>query len=306
MSGRTKPSIYEEVTNRIIEALEAGAIPWTRPWKTSAPCNATSGKEYRGINKLMLWLAAQEKEYQSSGWLTYRQAQSLGGQVKRGEKASPVVWWSPVDASNSAEDTEERETRQFWLARCYHVFNLQQVEGLETLQAALDTPVLEFTPIYRCERVVDAYGADVRHGGTEAFYSPAGDFVQLPLAASFQSRESYYATLAHELVHHSGAPHRLARDLTGRFGSEGYAREELVAELGSAFITAALGILHETKASAAYIQNWLQILRDDHRAVFNAATLAQQAADFIHGDGAASAGETLASETSKTEDSLSL
>lgn len=281
MSGRTKPTIYEEITNRIIESLQSGTIPWTRPWKTSGPCNATTRREYRGINKLLLWMVAQEKAYESSGWLTYRQAQSMGGQVRRGENASRVIWWSPVDVLKNGTVAEEPETRQFWIARTYNVFNLQQVDGVEKLEADLAAPLLDFTPIECCERVIEAYGADIRHGGTQAFYSPSGDYVQLPPIATFESRERYYATLGHELVHHSGHASRLNRDFTGRFGSEGYAREELVAELGSAFLSAQLGIAHQTRANAAYIASWLEVLRVDKRAIFDAAKLAQQAVDYI-------------------------
>jgi antirestriction protein ArdC len=281
MSEPKKLSLHEIVTNRIIDALESGAVPWTRPWRNSAPCNAVTKRNYRGINTLMLWLAAQERGYECNGWMTYLQAKTMGGQVRHGEKATGVIWWKPVNGSSSDEAEPEESTHRFWFARTYWVFNVDQVDGIEDVRKSLDSPILEFTPLYRCEKLVETYGADVRHGGEQAYYSRQGDYIQLPPPSSFESREAYYSVLMHEITHSTGAAHRLNRDLTGRFGSDSYAREELVGELGSAFLTAQLGIPHQTRANASYIASWLKVLRGDKRAIFEASKLAQQACDYI-------------------------
>jgi antirestriction protein ArdC len=160
------------------------------------------------------------------------------------------------------------------------VFNVDQVDGLDSPPPDTTAPR---PPVEAFDAVLDSYGADLRHGGDRAFYNPSGDYIGMPARSSFDPADRYYGTLAHELVHHSGAPHRLARDLSGRFGSQAYAVEELVAEIGSAFITGRLGLAHETHANASYIASWLAVLRADSRAVFTAARLAQEAADYFLG-----------------------
>jgi antirestriction protein ArdC len=282
MSTRISPFIYSSITNRIVAALEAGVLPWHRPWRSQGPSNAVSGKAYRGVNSLVLGLTAIERAYESSQWVTYRQAQRLGGHVRKGETATHVVWWEASAPHGAADDDEdsERRSHRYWLARTHPVFNVAQVDGLATTPPATTAP----TPAAEAfDAALATYGADIRHGGDTAYYNPGGDFIGMPPRSAFDTADVYYGTLAHELIHHTGAPNRLARDLTGRFGTEAYAVEELVAEIGSAFVTGWFGIAHETRANASYIANWLAVLQSDSRAVFRTAGQAQRAADYFVG-----------------------
>jgi antirestriction protein ArdC len=278
--------VYERVTNQIIEAIERGAGQWRMPWhkltSASAPVNAVSRKPYRGVNVLSLWATAIERGYQSSIWATYAQWQQLGAQVRKGEESAFIVFWK-FDRDNETQtadtDTDEQERRSI-LARGYHVFNAEQVDGFALPQVE---PLPEAQRIEAAEQFFSHVGAEVRHGGNRAFYSPAHDFIQLPPFAIFKETAAYYATLGHECIHWSGAPHRLNRDLKGRFGEEAYAAEELVAELGAAFLCADLGIANEPRPDhAAYVQHWLSVLRNDKRAIFTAASKAQVAVDWMH------------------------
>jgi antirestriction protein ArdC len=280
MSTGISPFTYTSITNRIVAALEAGVLPWHRPWRSQLPCNAVSGAAYRGVNSLLLGLTAIERGYESSQWVTYRQAQRLGGHVRKGERATHVVWWEAPAPHGAADDDEDSEPRshRYWLARTHPVFNVAQVDGLASPPPATTAP----TPAAEAfDAALGSYGADVRHGSNRAYYSPTGDYIAMPPRDSFDPPDTYYGTLAHELVHHSGAPHRLGRDLSGRFGSQAYAVEELVAELGSAFLTGRLGIAHEPQSSASYIASWLAVLRADSRTVFTTARMAQEAADYF-------------------------
>jgi len=286
-SKHERDDVYERVTNQIIEAIEQGAGEWRMPWHrlaadTFAPVNIVSKKPYRGVNILSLWASAAEKGYASGFWATYPQWQQLGAQVRKGETSTLVVFWKFDLLEEEAEsDEEEKPERHSILARGYHVFNAEQVDGF-TLPPMKTLPQAERIEI--AERFFAQLGADIRHGGSRAFYNKAEDYIQLPCFEVFKETAAYYATLGHECTHWSGAPHRLNRDLKGRFGDQSYAAEELVAELGAAFLCADLDLANEPRPDhAAYVQNWLKVLREDKRAVFTAASKAQQAVDWMHG-----------------------
>lgn len=281
--------IYAEVTAKIVTALEAGCPPWVRPWSAvgnTLPANATTHRPYRGINVLLLAMEAATHGYPDGRWLTFRQATALGGHVRKGEHGTTVVFWKlreigeTMESMESMADTASR--RVVPLLRSFTVFNVAQVDGLPP---AL-TPELPPAPAWQCqeaaEAIIDHSGADVRHGGGRAYYRPGADYVQLPPRTAFAKASSYYATALHELVHWTGHPARLKRQLSGRFGDDAYAAEELVAELGSAFLCAHCRIDGELQ-HASYVGNWLRVLRQDKRAIFVASTKAQHAADFLLG-----------------------
>ena len=283
-----KLDIYEKVTNQIVAAIEAGAGNFRMPWHAAAgesplPVNAASKRCYRGINVLALWAAAQAKSYASNVWATYKQWQELGAQVREGEKAALVVLWKFPERDAIEEEPAEENGRKKGrgvLARGYFVFNSEQVDGYTPPELPALDPSLR---IKAAEDFFAALGADIRFGGVEAFYRPDEDYIQMPEYRHFRDVESFYSTLAHEAVHLSGAPGRLNRDLVTRFGSEAYAIEELVAELGAAFVCATLGISNEPRPDhAAYISSWLAALRRDKRAIFTAAAKAQAAVDWMH------------------------
>lgn len=284
--------IYQRVTDQIVAELEKGVCPWLKPWnaehaaeRITRPLRA-NGIAYRGINVLMLWASAVEKGFAAPLWLTYKQAQELGGQVRKGERGSPVVYANTVTRSEKDEATGEETERDIHFMKGYTVFNAEQVEGLPTHFYALQEPVLD--PVARiepAERFFASVGAQVTHGGDRACYSVALDRVQMPPFEAFRDAESYYATLAHELTHWTRHPSRLDRDFgRKRWGDAGYAMEELVAELGAAFVCADLALTPELRADhAAYIASWLDVLKGDKRAIFSAAAHAQKAADFLGG-----------------------
>jgi antirestriction protein ArdC len=282
----TRQTVYERITTTVIAAIEAGAGNFAMPWHTDGsdtarPTNIASGRPYRGINTLALWVAAQAAGYGPGIWGTYKQWAERGAQVRKGEKSTLVVFWKINDREQDADDAAAEDTaRRRIVARGYSVFNAAQVDGY----AAPAMPVLpEMQRIERAERWFAALGATVREGGSRAFYQPNTDAICLPPFAAFRDPVAYYATLAHEATHWSGHADRCARDLKGRFGSESYAAEELVAELGAAFLCADLALASEPRPDhAAYIASWLKVLRDDPRAIFTAAAKAQAAADWMH------------------------
>jgi antirestriction protein ArdC len=290
----SKLDIYEKVTNQIIAAIEAGAGNFRMPWHAAAgesplPVNAASKRGYRGINVLALWAAARAKGYASNVWATYKQWQELDAQVREGEKATLVVLWKFPERDEGEEEPAEANGRKKGrgvrplrgvLARGYFVFNSGQVDGYKPPEVPALDPALRMEPV---ENFFAALDADIRFGGAEAYYRPDEDFIQMPEYRHFRDVESFYGTLAHEATHLSGAPGRLNRDLSTRFGSEAYAIEELVAELGAAFVCATLGISNEPRPDhAAYISSWLAALRRDKRAIFTAAAKAQAAVDWMH------------------------
>lgn len=287
-----KKDVYERVTDRIVEALERGVKPWTQPWsgdnmgsRIMRPLRA-NGVPYRGINILMLWGDAMEKGFTAPTWMTFRQALELGGHVRKGERGSLVVFASKLTRTETDADTGEESERDIPFLKGYTVFNVAQVEGLPAQYYPQPQVMPEPLPrIAHAEAFVAATGADIRHGGSRAFYAGGPDHIQMPPFEAFRDAQSYYATLIHELTHWTKAPKRLDRNFgRRRFGDEGYAMEELVAELGAAFLCADLDLTPgHCDDHAGYIALWLKVLKDDRRAIFTAAAHAQRAADFLQG-----------------------
>lgn len=287
-----KQDIYQLITDRIVADLEMGVRPWHKPWsgdhaagRISMPLRA-NGVPYRGINVIMLWSEAMSKGFSAPFWMTFKQAQELGAHVKRGEHGSVVVYANTFSKTEKDAESGEETERDIPFLKGYTVFNAEQVEGLPEGFLASAPPVLD--PLQRitfAEAFFATTGADIRHGGNRAFYSPTEDRIQLPPFESFCDAESYYATLAHEAVHWTKHATRLDRDLgRKRWGDAGYAAEELVAELGAAFLCADLTLTPEVREEhAAYIGNWLKVLTNDNRAIFTAAAHAQRAADYLNG-----------------------
>ena len=278
-----KADLYQRVTAEIIAAIEAGAADYRMPWNTlsrsAAPVNAGSSRPYRGINTLLLWCEAGRRGYSSNRWATYRQWNELGAQVRKSEKSTTVLLWKPIADSGDRADAGDQPARQRLLARAFRVFNTDQVDG-EDPQPAAHRPTTE--RITSAEAFFAAQPAAIWHGSDGAFYDRRADMVSMPSFDAFVSAEAYYSVLAHELTHWTGAKSRLDRDLSGRFGSDAYAIEELVAELGAAFTIGYLGLACEPRIDhAPYIASWLRVLRDDPRAILTAASKAQAAADYL-------------------------
>jgi antirestriction protein ArdC len=280
----TKPDVYQDVTDRIIAELAAGTAPWVKPWATTGshtPHNAHTGRQYNGVNVLLLWMAAASKGYTSQAWLTFKQAQELGGHVKKGEHGEHVVFWKFLDKTEKDAATGEESKVTIPMARLYTVFNVEQCEGLK-LPARETVELTEHERHAAAEALIAASCARVIHGGERACYIPSRDEVHMPELGTFIDASGYYATMLHELTHWTGHSSRCGRDLSGRFGGESYAAEELIAELGAAFLCGELGIQGELR-HAGYIQSWLRVLKQDKRAVFTAASMATKAATYLKG-----------------------
>jgi antirestriction protein ArdC len=285
-----RSDVYEAVTNRVIAAIEEGAGQWQMPWHRSGvsrPLNALTKKPYRGVNVVALWAAADACGYVSGFWATYRQWRELEAQVRKGEHASLIVFWKELEREVEDEETGERQGKKTFFARASWVFNADQVDGWAP-PAAPERNLVE--AVDQAEAFTAAIRADVRHGGDRAYYRRSDDHVQMPErerfigSATSTPTETYYATLLHELTHWTGHESRLDRDLSGRFGNEACAMEELVAELGAAFLCADLSITNTPRPDhAAYIANWLEVLKRDKRAIFTAARKAAQATDYLAG-----------------------
>ena len=273
-------SIYQEVTDQIIAEIEKGAMPWVKPWKADSSCekNIASKKEYNGINRLILAMMTHFKGYQSPFYGSFKQWQDLGGTVRKGEKGIKIVFYKPVSVEKT-NDQGESENFAYSCLKTYYVFNADQVDGIEIAKPEVSPRVYNPAPALD-DRILKT-GANIKHGGSSAFFSPMGDFIGMPNRDTFNDDSSYYATVLHELTHWSGAKHRLDRDLSGKFGNSKYAFEELVAELGAAFLCQDYQIQGELR-HAGYIQNWLTCLRENNQAIFKAAALAQKAADYIN------------------------
>ena len=273
-------SIYQEVTDQIIAEIEKGAMPWVKPWKADSSCekNIASKKEYNGINRLILAMMTHFKGYQSPFYGSFKQWQDLGGTVRKGEKGIKIVFYKPVSVEKT-NDQGESENFAYSCLKTYYVFNADQVDGIEIAKPEVAPRVYNPAPALD-DRILKT-GANIKHGGSSAFFSPMGDFIGMPNRDTFNDDSSYYATVLHELTHWSGAKHRLDRDLSGKFGNSKYAFEELVAELGAAFLCQDYQIQGELR-HAGYIQNWLTCLRENNQAIFKAAALAQKAADYIN------------------------
>ena len=287
-----KQGVYGSITAKIVAALEDGVQPWVRPWNAEHAAGRITrplrhnGQPYTGINILSLWASASVQGFAAPIWMTYHQAVELDAHVRKGEKGSPVVYANSITRNETDTDSNVDVARDIHFLKGYTVFNVEQIEGLPAQYTAPASPHLDVSArIVRAERFFGATGATLAHGGNRAFYRPSTDSIVLPPFETFRDAESYYATLAHETIHWSASESRLARDFgTRRFGSEGYAIEELVAELGAAFLCADLDLTLEPREDhAAYIANWLDVLKADNRAIFTAASHAQRAADFING-----------------------
>jgi antirestriction protein ArdC len=280
------PSVYEVITARIIEQLESGTAPWQKPWKVSGtngiPRNLVTRRPYRGIN---IWMLLSSR-FSSSYWLTFRQANELKGHVRRGEKGLPVVYWK--FGTREVQDGDEKVEKPSVLCRFYTVFNIEQCDGIPAPEE-LSEPTPAVRPIDACERVVNGWSQEpaIRHGGDCASYHRITDCVRMPNTTTFDSMEEYYSTLFHELTHATGHPTRLNRSTlmdSESFADENYSREELVAEMGAAFLAGCCGVENRTiNNSAAYLANWLDALKNDSRLVVIAASQAQKAADLILG-----------------------
>lgn len=276
------PSAYESITARIIEAIEQGAGPFVMPWHgdgSSRPVNAVSGKPYSGGNVVGLWAEQMLRGYGSPHWATYRQWATRGAQVRKGQRGAPIIFYKPT------ERMEDDERSSGFVMRSSIVFNLEQVEG--------GYPQMTTVPAAETLDEVDLFvwltKARIEHGGTRAYFDPGSDYIAIPEKARFigsptsSATECYYSTLLHELVHWTGAEHRLNRTFGERFGDAAYAAEELVAELGAAFLCADLGVTNDPRPDhAAYVASWLKILRSDSRAIFTAASLSTAAVTYLH------------------------
>ena len=284
---KPKTDVYQIIADRIIAQLEAGAVPWHKPWaETGVPRSLTTKKPYRGINVFLL----ASMGYDSPWWLTWNQIKRLEGNVRKGEKACPVVFWKWHDRGAESEDGPEGKAVQGHpILRYYHVFNATQCDGMDDHIPPVEKDENEFSPIENADRIAGGMSnpPNLVHGYARACYAPSTDTVNMPRRPRFTSPDGYYATLFHELVHSTGHATRLARKgITEgtRFGSAEYSREELVAEMGAAFLCAHAGIDNATiDNAAAYIQGWLNRLRDDRRMVVVAAGQAQKAVDLILG-----------------------
>ena len=272
--------LHARLAATIIAQLEtADPASWSPPWHGADPMprNARTGRRYRGINVLALWCAAQANNYVDARWATYRQWAALGAQVRKAERGTLVLFYKELPRGTDADPTDGVP----FVARVAHVFNAAQVDAAPSTANA-PAPSITSDPLPAFDAFVAATGATIQHGGNRACYVPAADTIHLPPRTVFRSPTGYAGTLAHELVHWTGASHRLARDLTGRFGARAYAAEELVAELGAAFVLADLGIARTLHPDhAAYCASWVPLLRTDPRALSTAATQASRAADYL-------------------------
>jgi antirestriction protein ArdC len=287
-SGSNRASLYDEITDKIIAELEAGRVPWVQPWGTTAakaplglPKNGATGRLYSGINVLILWGVVIERSFPAQSWLTFRQALGLGGNVREGEHGTTVVYadrFIPEDERKRAAETGGEPQAIPFLKR-FTVFNVAQCEGLPE-QIAVAEPPQPGLVEPKVEALIKATGIEFRIGGSRAFYVLSEDYVQVPPPQAYFDPINWHRTALHELGHASGHPSRLNRDLSGAFRSKKYAFEELVAEMNAAFCCASLGIV-PTVRHADYIGSWLEVLREDNRAVVRAASQASKAADYL-------------------------
>ena len=279
-----KKDLFQSITDRIIGVIEAGeatgSIKWAGQGAAGAmPVNLKTGKEYSGINVLLLWATAQGMGYTSNYWLTFNQTKALGGHVKKGAQATTGVFWGSREVGEE-DDTGETVTRKAAFSKPFQVFNFDQVEGIAAPDAK---PGNVWDAHATAEALIKATGAKIIERGARAFYRPSADEIHIPDRSRFESAENFYTVSLHELTHWTGHVDRCARDLTNRFGDEAYAMEELVAELGAAFLCAETGIHGRIEGHASYIESWLRILKSDPRAIVAAASKAGQAARFVIG-----------------------
>lgn len=288
--SQSRFDVYRTITDKIVAAMETGIDPFVMPWhgvggRISRPTNAGSGAAYRGINIVALWAEAALKGYMSGIWATYRKWQELGAQVRKGEHGAVIVFFKEID--RDGDEADEELNRPRLIARASRVFNAEQVDNWKPPKIEIPSRVEVLSNV---QAFVAATKAEIRHGGQTACYRKDGDYIQMPDPALFVGSptrtptEAYFSVLCHEMVHYSGAGHRLNRQFGERFGDAAYAAEELVAELGAAFLCADLKITNELRPDhAAYIQSWIKILENDRKAIFIAASRASQAVDFLRG-----------------------
>lgn len=286
-TATSRDDLHQRITSQIITAIEAGAGAYRMPWNPKLctgstvrlPHNPVGKYAYHGINILALWGSQQEHGYATPAWATFKQWQAAGAQVRKGEKGSLTVFFKAANASESAPDADETQQRRCFIAKAAYVFNVDQVDGY------VPPPLPALTPIERdarADQLIASSGAVIHHGGLQACYIPSRDEIHLPPDGAFFDSAGYYAVVLHELVHWTGHADRCNRDLRGRFGTEAYAAEELIAELGAAFLCAEIGLSPEPRTDhARYIESWLKLLKNDKRAIFTAASRASQAAAYL-------------------------
>jgi len=282
-----KADAYEIVTNKLIDALEQGTVPWDKPWKDRAgngPMSMSTKRAYRGINVWILSVESMLKGYTSPYWLTFKQAQALGGSVRKGEKGTQIVLWKRF--RKEVEENGAKVEKSFAMLRYFTVFNVEQCDDVEAPAAAEE--IEDHDPIEAAEKIVSDWTSrpSIQHGGNRACYMPAFDIVQMPERGQFDAAESYYNVLFHELAHSTGHESRLKRKSLihpAPFGSEDYSHEELVAEFAAAFLTGEAGIEVPVTRSASYLANWLKVLKNDRKMLVSAAAQAQKAADLVLG-----------------------
>ena len=279
--------LYQSVTAQIIAALEAGTPPWICPWHRvdddASPANITTGKRYRGVNVLLLNMQLMGRGFARNRWLTFNQALALGGLVRRGEHGTPIVFFKMHDAAadeQRAAPDADGARRVIPMLRSFTVFNVDQVEHLPASMQSTEPSAQPWDADVAAESLLAASGARIQHGGSRAFYRPGDDVIQLPSAAAFESASDYYGVALHELTHWTAHPARCNRQLSGRASIDAYAFEELIAEMGSAFLTNHCRLPGQLQ-HASYIASWLAALRNDKRLIFTAASQAQKAADYL-------------------------
>ncbi|HHH0660903.1 MULTISPECIES: ArdC family protein [Enterobacterales] len=277
--SKSKTDIYQTVTDSIISALETGVKPWSCPWQrvpgmSGLPSNYSTGAAYSGMNIMLLWSSASEQGFSDSRWMTYKQAQLEGGQVRKGEHGTTAIFYTTLEKEN-----DDGETDYIPMLKTFTVFNVEQIDGLPSSDKAV-FPAETFEPLPQVEALFRNSGATIIEKGQNAFFAPSTDEIHLPERRLFSDAANFYATGLHELVHWSGAKSRLNREMKGKFGSEGYAFEELIAELGSAFLMADLRIVGEVQHES-YIAAWLKALKNDKRIIFKAASAASKAHRYL-------------------------
>ncbi|WP_262016882.1 ArdC family protein [Serratia liquefaciens] len=277
--SKTKTDIYQTATDSIISALEAGVKPWSCPWQrvtdmSRLPSNYATGAAYSGMNIMLLWSSASEQGFSDSRWMTYKQAQAEGGLVRKGDQGTTAFFYTTLEKEN-----DDGETDYIPMLKTFTVFNVEQIDGLP-LSNEVVFPAETFEPLPRAEALFRTSGATIIEKGQNAFFAPSTDEIRLPERYLFADAANFYATGLHELVHWSGAKSRLNREMKGKFGSEDYAFEELIAELGSTFLMADLGIVGEVQHES-YIASWLKALKNDKRYIFKAASAASKAHRYL-------------------------
>jgi antirestriction protein ArdC len=289
-STTNRQDAYSRITSQIVASLEYGVRPWVKPWNAEHAAGRITqplrfnGQPYSGINILSLWMSAATQGFAAPIWMTFRQTMDLNANVRKGEKGSLVVYANAITRTERDEKTGEDIEREIPYMKGYTVFNVEQIDGLPDHYYAKAAPQLD--PVARLERAETFFAASkatIQHRGNRAYYAQELDYVQMPQFESFRDAESYYSTLAHEITHWTKHPSRLARDLGRKhWGDEGYAQEELVAELGAAFLCADLELATEPREeNASYVANWLGVLKNDTRFIFKASAHAQRAADYL-------------------------